>query len=143
MEAAAATSTFCYLGAKRTKQNCISLAIVSIHNAAGVYFSDVVAHVSRYVQVFFDGGFREGVTGAAIHVQAAHQNRNDVPVWYDVLRLSCRIDGTDKSNSLCAETLGFLQAMKAVLSLLQHRSFVFSNNNSIVLQDAPNYDGLQ
>lgn len=120
-----------------------SLATVAIHNAAGVYFNDVGTLAPRYVQVFFDGGFREGVTGAGIHVQAAHELRNDVPVWYDVLRLSCRIDDTDKSNSLCAEAFGFMQAMRAVLSLLRHRRFVFSNNNSIVLDDAPNYDGLQ
>ena len=119
-----------------------ALATLAIHNAAGVYFNDVGSRAPKYIQVFFDGGYRDGVTGAGLFVQAAQEIRNGTPAWYDVLRMSCRIDDSDKSNSLCAEAFGFLQAMRAVLSLVRHQKIVL-DNNSFVLEDAPNYDGLQ
>ena len=75
-----------------------------------------------YVQASFDGGCRENIMGAGVHIRAAKVlNSIGEPDWKDVLMVSHRIDPalfTFKPSASNAESFAATEALLNVINLL-------------------------
>ena len=100
----------------------------------------------RFIQIWSDGGHKNGTTSCGWWVQAANDLDDGRPIWKDVCMVAVKIADNDQSNSTMGEMYGAFQAVLAAASLLLTGRIFFDNDCLVIfhssLAEPPTFGGL-